>query len=540
MAKEKLPQELARLDSRSALVVAFPLSTLQDLRTLAKRTFPGERGSLDLVELGALAFLGFTPLQNKGWRSAGFDPNTAALIQAPIFDSNSNTWHSRLVLQASNAKAARKALAGIRFRLRSTLDESSNESTRKILNAKSQTLKAAARSLQSHGVFLIARPTPLSGLLAISQHGSVFVVDLFVPSGGAPRPWSESGPPILGAIGRQKKGLPESTPLLHVLSGQGVRFWMHASNLGRDLMIQSNVRRRRSCSALAEQVQQSSIEVLGGGLQLHKGIELELLWGLTSGNALAPILTTAEAPLVQTDKNANLMLRVDWNQIGALRTLKRQAGLATWDTYVHHTRRCGPFSEIVLMALSAPELGGLFLDEVSRLHPQARALVDSLGPFQVRTQHIPKHRGAKQGRDVLTMEGWISKPGNQFAKAWLQTLFGKASKEVSITRWGLGRIRPYGIDLADGSIVGADFDRIVTSSKEKRAAASSGLHLLQLRARPRKLVPAPWPLTLPWPDFWRFWKHLRADLVLKKSAQPSSPGSDATTTLHFTLRLDRH
>jgi hypothetical protein len=181
---------------------------------------------------------------------------------------------------------------------------------------------------------------------------------------------------------------------------------------------------------------------------------------------------------------------------------------SAWDSLWSSARLCGPASKVLALAVAWPQIAGLFLDELSALHPEAQTLIDNLGSLGLAAY-------GKASEQELVAEAWVRSPGDLKARKWLKSLFGHERTNKKVTRWSRGKMRPYAIAKNAGSVIGAFLGpgtKDMTVKEVGKRGRTPGA-ILELQASPSLLRPdlLKHPLLKP----LAAWKRLSADLKLR-------------------------
>jgi hypothetical protein len=521
-------RDLALLDSDAGLIISLKISQIQDLHDLVVDTFPKDRGSLNLAAMGATAMLGFHPFQSAAWSDKGFATDSRMLMQIGAIDRKAARkadrgkgvalWRTRILLRASDAGKARETLSRIRFRKASRLEDPPDKSFDELLGARGGAASKLKKKLRAAGVFLVAEPAPLPGLLLISQRGDLFVIEVLAPYGPSDLAWKwgDHQDLLVTMIQRKRQLLPSDVPGSEALSDGSFSVWLRGGLVGEALAAneldaeapRSMLRRRPACEPFAQLARRSEFQALSlVGNFRPDAVLAELRWHLGEKSDLPSLLGTESAPLLRASKQP-LRATVRLAQPGNFRGRKRAPVAAAWDSLWRQARLCGPASRVLALALAWPQIAGLFLDEVSALHPEASSLIDSLGSLQLAAF------GEAKNQELLA-EAWVQSPGDGHARKWLKALFGHERKGKKITRWSRGKMRPYAIDRPGGSVIGAFLGPGLADMKldEEGRRGSIPESIFELRARPRDLRPEllQHPLLAP----LAAWKGLSADLKLR-------------------------
>lgn len=520
-------KKLALLDNDAGLVISLTIAQFQELHDLVVAAFPEEAGSLNLAAMGATAILGFHPFQTKAWKSIGFKPGARMLMQIGAIDRRAARkadrgkgvalWRTRIVVEASDVAKARSALSQIRFRQRSKLEDKDP-----IFDALLQTSGKAAtqlkKKLRAAGVLLLAQPAPLPGLLLISQKGDLFVIDLLAPYGPSDLKWRWSNHQalLLKMVSRRRQLLPKDVPGAEALAEGSLGVWLRGDLVGEALAAneldteapRAMLRRRPSCEDFAELSRQSEFQALSLVASLRPDrLEADLRWHLSEESQLPELLRTEAAPLQSATKQP-LRIGLNLARPGQLRGRPRPPVASAWDSLWSSTSSCGPASKVLALAFAWPQIGGLFLDELSALHPEAKTLITELGPSALAAYGDAKDQ-------ELIGEAWVRKPGDRIARKWLKSLFGHQRSSKKVTRWSRGNMRPYAISRETGSVIGAFLGRgrkeMKVSAIGKRGSAPSAI--FELSAEPRRLHPD--LLKHPLLEPLARWRSLSARLTLR-------------------------
>lgn len=482
-AEKTRNQQLALLDSGAGLVVSLELPQLATAHSLAVELAPQERQALNLAGLGAGAILGFNPFNAKAWRASGFDTSTPMVAQIAAADTGDTLLKTRLIFGVKPGQGAQRTIERMRLGDKAR-PHVKRDALAPLFSAIPKTPgdEVLRKELTRAGVFLVARPRPLSGLLFAQRRGAFIILDIFEPAGS-------DFQTVLGLLERRPATLDVSMRGADALLTGPVGLWLRAAEFGTTLerAVLGDAKRRKSCRAVAGLGRSSSITSVGIHLGLaRKALKLNATWHLQSSNRLLANLRTLKSPLLTGHDVLDAQIHVArWD---LLRDLPRPPQAQSWDKLWAHTKACEQGSQLYAIATAWPEIVGLFLKEVSVIHPFAKTAINSLGATSAQVS------AGAEGVPTVIAEGWVRGPGVDISKAWLKTLFGSEEVRAGQTLWGKGPIRPYSIDERSGGIaIGAGFQmgsrRFALAAKRAKAAAapSEGV-LASARARPDKLA----------------------------------------------------
>jgi hypothetical protein len=367
------------------------------------------------------------------------------------------------------------------------------------------------QTLLKAGVFLIARPVPLTGRLFAQLRDGYLILDLFDPAG-------QSVASVVRALQRQPGALTTAVPGAEALQNGPMAVWLRAVPLASTLrrLSAGDAKRSKACTAIAYLGTGSSVEAVGlsGDIGANR-LALDIAWHLTAETTLGDALETNDAPVLVGQGLLDAQIRLaSW---GRLRDRERPAEAQSWDVLWAQTRACGSGASAYAVATSWPEILGLFLSELSALHPNAAVAVHSLGAMSAQ---ISATRGEK---NTILSEAWVRGAGASIAKGWLATIFGTERHSAGQTRWGKGPIQPYAIDREGGSIVGAGYrpgsrTYALTRTGRQQAEAAADTEPVRILAR---MLANPHQLAgrldaVPFPHLWTPWKHLAAQLQVSE------------------------
>ncbi len=442
-------------------------------------------------------------------------------------------WRTRLILPAENLALAKKALLNIRFRERVNLDDKSDQGLGALLHLAPKPAKKRKARLRKAGVFLVAKPTIIPGILLISQHEDLFIIDLVRPY-GPPKgraAWTPKAGTLAAAASRRPDAFTGRPALSAALQDERIGIVIAPERIAEMLLASeldglpkgASARKKPDCAPFVELAAHGHFEALSLQARVDsKSIAVDLQWHLRSTSNLPALLTTRNRPLLAADGQAlHAVLRLD--QIGRLRKQKRSAAAQTWDALWAQADRCHAQASGFAWAIDWPHIAGLFLDEVGALHPQSLAVVDSLGALALSTHG--------EGPDQqLIAEAWVREPGALIASGWLRTLFGHEKRNKKSVSWSRGPMRPYAIAHTGGAVIGVSLvgkSQVAPelTSIQTASRGSLGNSLLRLRANPSILRED--LLRQPLPALLAAWHRLSADLTIDKEL------------LRFTIDLQR-
>ncbi|MCP4449282.1 MAG: hypothetical protein GY811_28710 [Myxococcales bacterium] len=496
-------EQLALLDSEAGLVISLQLSQLAAAHKLALALVPKERQALSLAGLAAGAILGFYPFDPKAWTTSGFDIESPMVLQIAAAGPRDSLLKTRVVLKARRGDRALRTIERMRLQ-----DKARPHASRDDLAGLFSQIpgtpdaRTLGKELGDASVFLVARPRPLQGLLFAQRRGDFIILDIFDPSGS-------DYPTIMALLRRKPGALRVSMGGAEALLDGPVGVWLRTAPMGASLerLAKGDTKRERACGAVATLGRKGSIEAVGIRTSLApKQISLDATWHLRPGEDLLAHLETRGDPVLDGHKVLDAKLNLtSW---GRLRDRKRPTEAQSWDLLWAQSKACGPATSIYAMTASWPEILGLFLSEVSALHPYAKTAIDSAGGMSAQIGV------AGEQPPAFFTEMWVRGKGAPIAKGWLKTLFGSEEIQGRQYRWGNGSIRPYALDKDAGSIVGAGYrrgSRTTALAATRPKAVAVNPVLAQARANPTQIARlAP---TLPAALLWRHWSTAVARLV---------------------------
>jgi hypothetical protein len=519
---------LAKLDGGAGLVLSLRVSQLEELGDLILASAPEARGSISLATLGVSALLGWSPLQNSAWSKSGFDVDGRLYLQLESVDGQAkrsdkrggDLWRSRLVLPARDTRLAKDKLSKIRFRERVLLEDKGARELAALLQLKIQSANKLKGRLAAAGVFLVAKPTALPGIVVISQFGTLFIIDHLRIEGSnkAARSWGKNKAALQAALAPRPNPLSANPQAKLALQSAEIGMWMNPEAVAEALVIrESNAQSSRAgalqpaqCGPLRELAKTGYFSALSLRGQLAaKAVHLELGWHLRKKSELLPLLSTEQAPVLAHDKQAlHAILRL--NKVGELRKLKRAPMAQDWDALWKQAQRCHVAASAFAMVIDWPRIAGLFLEELSTLHPQANTLIGNLGSLAIQS-------AGEGDQQELVGEAWIRKPGTAIASSWLQALFGHQRADGVSVQWGRGPMQPYALAFPNGGVVGSDLFGEVAGHPElaklqAAARGTAGASLFVLRANPSALRSG--IIDHPFAAAMRSWQRISADLTI--------------------------
>jgi hypothetical protein len=534
---------LSWLDADAGLVLSIRISQLQELNDLLLAAAPEARSSISLATLGAAAVLGWNPFQESAWANKGFATESNLYLQVEAINAiearasdrakGSALWRTRMILPAKDAVLAKAALANIRFRDRADLESKSDQTLAKLLNLPAKAAKRRQAVLRKAGVFLVAKPTILPGLLLISQHQDLFVVDLIRPYGplGIGADWSPKPGTLVRAISRRPDGFAgrpvlaealRTSPIGIALAPERASEMLLATELD-GLSKSARTRKAPKCAPFVALAKEGNFDAVSLRAEVDdKSMAIDIRWHLRQSSQLLPLLTTHQVPIVAADQQAlHALVRLD--QVGRLRQAKRSTLDQTWDALWLQSKQCHAATSSFALAIDWPHIAGLFLDEVSALDPQAELFIDNLGSMAISTHG----EGLEQ---QLFAEAWVRTPGFPVASGWMRSLFGHERTSKTRILWSQGPMRPYALLHREGAVFGSNVLGLgqrapEMASIQSHARGTEGSSLLMLRANPSKLREG--LVQHPLPGLLAAWKRLSADLTIDKDL------------LRFTMDLQR-
>lgn len=531
------------LDADAGLVLSLRISQLQELNDLVLASTPEARGSISLATLGAAAVLGWNPFQDSGWKDKGFatDSNLAlqfeaiSSAEARAADRGQGTalWRTRLVLPTRDAARAKQALSNIGFRERVNLEDKSDQEFAALLQLSAEQARRSKAKLRRAGVFLVARPTIVPGLLLIAQHQDLLVIDLVRPYGppAASGAWTPGPGTLANAAGRPARGFVTRSKLSDSLKKAKIGLAITPERIAEALLATeldglprgASARRDPNCAPFVRLAADGHFDALSVQAEVSaKAVAVDLRYHLRSKSKLLAMLTTNKAPLLAANGQAlHVLLRAD--QLGQLRHAQRSPVSQNWDALWVQAERCHPATSSFAWAIDWPHIAGLFLHEVAALHPQAEALIDSLGSLALASH------GEGQDQQLIA-EAWIRSPGVNIATRWLRTLFGHEKRRKNAVSWSQGPMRPYALTHGAGSVVGSNLVAQGQAAPklpklQSAARGTEGSALLTLRANPSLLNAG--LVQHPLAGLLTAWQRLSADLIIDKDQ------------LRFTIDLQR-
>lgn len=505
--------QLGFLDADAGMVIALDIRQLAAAHKLATQLLPTERQTINLAGLGASAILGFYPFDSKAWSASGFDIKAPLLVQVSASRADASPVRTRAVLKVRAGDKGRRTIERMRLQEKARLSVAKEPLAPLFVGmAKTPPEDELRGQLAGAGVFMVAKPRPLGGLLFAREQGGFIVLDIFAPG-------SQDFAGVLQIIKRRPEALTVSMPGAEALLEGPVGIWIRASHLATTFARTSEgeTKRHQACQRIAALGRTTSIRAVGVQIDIgRKSVSLSSRWHLRPEARLAEDLRVERAPRVggQHVLDAQINLR----SFGALRDRKRPAEASSWDALWAHGKACGQSSKAYAIAVAWPEILGLFLSEVSVLHPSATTAIDSLGGMSATADQ-------SNGTVSINTEAWVRNPGADIAKGWLRTLFGSEQITGDRYQWGLGAIQPYAIDGEDGSVIGAGYRKgsrdaalraTRTNSQRATPAATNGSSTLaSLAMKPSKLL-RHLP-TLPGAELWKLWKEASATLTSNAS-----------------------
>tara|TARA_R110002096_G_scaffold16898_6_gene57836 strand:- start:7911 stop:9578 length:1668 start_codon:yes stop_codon:yes gene_type:complete len=509
--------QLSFLDADAGIVISLKLSQLAAAHRLATEVVPKERQAINLAGLGASAILGFYPFVAKAWTTSGFDIKAPLVMQLAVSRRGSSQVRTRAILKARPGDKAQRTIERMRLREKARprlLNEALSPLFAGI--AKTPAEDVLRSQLVAAGVFLVAKPKPLDGLLLAQERDGYIVIDILTPG-------DSDFAAVLKTIQRRPAALDASMRGAEAIGEGPIGIWIRAAQLANTIerVDLSAKAQREACGHIADLGRNSSIDAMGVRIKIgRKSVSLASSWHLRPEAGLEGALRIGSDPVLAGRKILDAQVHLtSW---GALRDRERPKQAKSWDALWANAKACGPSSKVFTTAIAWPELLGLFLSEVSVLHPSAKAAIDGLGGMSAEAGVGTK------GSVHITTEAWLRGPAAGVAKAWLRTLFGSERTDGSTYRWGHGAIAPYAIDGKAGSIVGAGYrkgsremalngERNIDGQASPQAANAEAIVptiLASLEARPSKLIPL--LPAMPGAELWKAWKH--ASAALHKSA----------------------
>lgn len=496
--------QLSYLDEDAGIVLSIDIKQLVAAHKLALELLPGERQAFGLAGLGASALLGFYPFDEGAWTKSGFDVDTPFVVQVAAAGPKHRGMRTRIVLRVSNITVARKAIARMRLAEKARTRVPKDSLSPLFANlSRAPSDSIIRRELLAAGVFLVAKPRPLHGLLVAHERDGFIIIDIFDSAGAT----LES---VLTTIERQPKKLTTGLPGADILRDGTISAWLRPSKIATTIaeFARGNRQRQQGCSEVAALGRSASVESLGLSLDLGAtDVDITAKWDVRASVAIAQLLATESQRLLRGHGLLDLQFRLaNW---AGLRDRARPKQALSWDFLWAKSNACASGSKGYILAFAWPEVAGLFLSEVSALHPSSKSVIASLGAASASIGLQP------DGKLHIATEAWVRASGTQFAKTWLRTLFGSQQVAGSKTLWGLGPMQPYAIDVKGGSIIGTGFrpgSRDAALHTE-RATLPTSLSLLSLVANPAQLAKN---ITgLPFADAWKPWQSARATIHAK-------------------------
>jgi hypothetical protein len=495
------------------MVIALDVRQLAAAHKLATQLLPKERQTINLAGLGASAILGFYPFDAKAWSTSGFDTKAPLLVQVSASRADASPVRTRAVLKARPGDKARRTIERMRLQEKARVGVA-KEPLAPLFSgvAKTPSEDELRRQLASAGVFMVAKPRPLQGLLIAHEQSGFIVLDIFAPG-------SQDFAAVLKLVKRRPVALTVSMPGAEALLEGPVGLWIRAAHLATtfERISEGEKKPHRACQHIAALGRGASIRALGIQIDIgRKSLALSSRWHLRPEARLVEDLQVEPAPGLggQHVLDAQINLR----SFSALRDRRRPAEASSWDALWAHSKACGQSSKVYAVAVAWPELLGLFLSEVSALHPSATTAINGLGAMRATADQ----RGAAVR---INTEAWVQDPGAAIAKGWLRTLFGSEQITGGRYQWGLGAIQPYAIDGENGSVIGAGYRKgsreaalsaARTSSQRATPPAADGSSTLaSLAMKPAKLLGL--LPTLPGAELWKLWKDASATLTSNAS-----------------------
>lgn len=504
--------QLSFLDADAGIVIALKLAQLAAAHRLATEVAPKERQAINLAGLGAIAILGFYPFDAKAWTTSGFDIKAPLVMQLAARQTGSSQVRTRAILKARPGEKAQRTIERMRLREKAR-PRLAKEALSPLFSgiAKTPAEDVLRSQLVAAGVFLVAKPKPLEGLLFAQERDGYIVIDILTPG-------DSDFAAIMKAVQRRPSTLDVSMRGAEAIAEGPIGIWIRSAELANTIerVDSSEKAQREACGHIANLGRNSSIAALGVRIKIgRKSVSLASKWHLRPEAGLGADLRIGSDPVLAGRKILDAQVHLtSW---GALRDRARPKQATSWDALWGNAKACGPSSKVFTSAIAWPEILSLFLSEVSILHPSAKTAIDGLGGVSTEAGVGTK------GSVHITTEAWVRGPAAGVAKAWLKTLFGSERTDGSRYRWGHGAIAPYAIDGKAGSIVGAGYrkgsrdmalhgERNVDS--QAPAPANDPAILASLKARPSKLIPL--LPAMPGAELWKAWKH--ASAVVSKSS----------------------
>ncbi len=499
--EQSLREQLSFMDRDAGLIFSLKVQQLHSAYQLASDAFPKERRALHLAGLGASAILGFYPFSTKAWTSSGFDVSSPILLQVAATEAGHNLAKTRIVLKVRSASRVQASVGRMRFREKARLGRKDDDSPRSLL-AQVRKMPDGTQwkeALRNAGVFLIAKPAPLQGVLFARMQDGYLVLDLFDPRG-------LTFAQVLGILQRRPTALDLSMPGAWALRKGPIGLWIRSSQLGESLKDGST-----ACNEIASLGRENSIQAVGLAARIAPSrLTLDVAWSLRRDDTLLESLVPQDHALL--GKPGLLSAHAYMASWGTLRDRARPSQAQSWDQVWANTKDCGTLSWAYVVSVAWPELMGLFLSELSILDRSAATVVDSIGGMSASI------RARRRAHTTIVTEAWVRGAGANVAKSWLATLFGSEEKRGNYMQWGRASIRPYALDMPGGSVVGAGFRpgsrKLAHTSPRQKTVA--GNVLAQLVARPAKLVRQ--LKDVPYSELWKRWQSLSAGLTKEGQA----------------------
>ncbi len=508
--------QLKYLDEDAGLVLSLDLAQLGSAHKLATELFPSEGQAIGLAGLGATALLGFYPFDPSSWSARGFDIHAPLVAQIAAVGPKNPPVRTRLILKASDQTKAKESFG--RMRLANAINPTGKGGSMTTLMGGATALPSEAemrKAFADQGVFLVANPKPLSGLIAARVDGNFIVLDLFDTKG-------LSFGDVIATVGRKPGSLHSRTLGAEVLSASPIAVLLRPSLFARTLeRMASGVRtRERGCHAIRELLESMGADAIGIAAGIGPdALTMDVVWHRSRP---MPLRSSTAAPLF--GGRGLLDLQVNVSNWAALRNLHRPREAQAWDALWRRSQACGATSKALLVSSAWPEVLGLFLSELSVLDPSANAVIEALGAIQASA-------GRSETSTLVVAEALVGTQGAKFAKSWLRSLFGSERRNGRSTSWGLASIQPYAIDLDVGTVVGSGFrpgsrDAALSAPRKSDVTPTqSKSPLVALDANPAALAAA--FADLPSPNLWRPWQRAVATV------------SASTNKVEFNLALHR-
>ncbi len=532
-AAAPLENALEYIDGDAGIVGSLEFRHLEYLYSFAHRALPKDRATIELAIFGATAILGWNPTRTKAWTARGFDVDTPLLLQlaAPTSSSQSKSsdlslWRTRIILKSSNAAKAISAIQSIRFRNKVPVFPPSTKTDSQLLAAKLKIPQTQAKRLlprlQKSGVFLVASPAPLDGVVVASAQKGIIIIDLLVPHRRA-IDWSNTQHQnfLLDTIERKPKSLDLQMPGAKSLRPGRIGAWVRPVHAAAMLRFgNSGKTQSLACSQVSQLVKNSPFRAFSAELEFNykrspskKRNEFfrgALHWYLKSGQPLQSILSASPNALARPN-GAIFELDILLDSIGKF----KQSGSNTkaWLPLWRATENCGVGSKLLVSTTSWPDILSALLHEVAALHPNSAQFLAGLG----RTLLSIHQPGNHSQRANIIAQSWVGSPGDAVAKSWLSVLFGKARNKGKITQWGNAPIEPFAISRSGGSVIGAGFS---PGSRKfalgQKLSTPGGTKLLHVTARPQELLRAFPQKSATLGPLANLWRSLEATLTQDK------------------------